>query len=62
MASGVTLTKVKGFGEHKNFYTSDLFSEHIQVDIFTEESKVEPLLDACWRSDVPASPAQESWR
>lgn len=55
---GVTLTKVKGFGEYKNFYTSDLLSDHTQVEIFTEESKVEPLLDALLevgRSDIPGS-------
>ncbi|UUZ68979.1 P-II family nitrogen regulator [Polaromonas sp. P2-4] len=55
---GVTLTKVKGFGEYKNFFTSDLLSDHTQVEIFTEESKVEPLLDALLeigRSDIPGS-------
>jgi nitrogen regulatory protein PII len=55
---GVTLTKVKGFGEYKNFFTSDLLTEHTKIEIFTEESKVEPLLEALMevgRSDIPGS-------
>ena len=55
---GITLTKVKGFGEYKNFFTRDLLSEHTKIEIFTEESKVEPLLDALLeigRSDLPGS-------
>ncbi|TBR72409.1 MAG: P-II family nitrogen regulator [Burkholderiaceae bacterium] len=43
---GITLTKVKGFGEYKNFFTSDWLSEHTKMEIFTEEAKVELLLDA----------------
>ncbi|MDO9236236.1 MAG: P-II family nitrogen regulator [Aquabacterium sp.] len=55
---GGTLTKVKGFGEYKNFYTPDLLSDHTRVEIFTEELKVEPLLDALLeigRSDIAGS-------
>ncbi|UUZ76652.1 P-II family nitrogen regulator [Polaromonas sp. P1(28)-13] len=55
---GVTLTKVKGFGEYKNFFTSDLLSEHTKIEIFTEESKVETLLNALLEtalSDVPGA-------
>ena len=55
---GITLTKVKGFGEYKNFFTSDLLSDHTKIEIFTEESKVEPLLEALLevgRSDIPGS-------
>lgn len=43
---GITLAKVKGFGEYKNFFTRDWLSEHTRVEIFAEESKVELLLDA----------------
>src|SRR5206468_11409131 len=41
---GITLTKVKGFGEYKNFFTGDWLTEHTKIEIFTEASKVEPLL------------------
>lgn len=43
---GITLTRVKGFGEYKNFFSRDLLTEHVKVEIFTEESKVDALLDA----------------
>lgn len=55
---GITLTKVKGFGEYKNFFTSDLLSDHTKIEIFTEESKVAPLLDALLEigdADIPGS-------
>lgn len=55
---GISLTKVKGFGEYKNFFTSNLLSEHIKIEIFTEESKVGPLLDALLEvgeADLPGS-------
>ena len=41
---GITLTKVKGFGEYKNFFTGDWLTEHTKIEIFTEASNVEPLL------------------
>ncbi|ABE45406.1 P-II family nitrogen regulator [Polaromonas sp. JS666] len=55
---GITLTKVKGFGEYKNFFTRDLLSEHTKIEIFTEASKLEPLLDALLEvgdADIPGS-------
>ena len=42
---GVTLTKVKGFGRYKNFFSRDWLSEHTKVEVFTEESKLDALLD-----------------
>lgn len=54
----ITLTRVKGFGEYKNFYSNDWLSEHTKIEIFAEESKVEELLDALRESavaDVPGS-------
>jgi nitrogen regulatory protein PII len=55
---GITLTKVKGFGEYKNFFTSDWLSEHTKIEIFAEESKVEPLLGIfleAAHSDIPGA-------
>lgn len=42
---GISLTKVKGFGAYKNFFSRDWLSEYTKVEIFTEESKVDALLD-----------------
>ncbi len=55
---GITLTKVMGFGEYKNFFTSDWLSEHTKMEIFTEEAKVERLLNALLEaahSDAPGA-------
>lgn len=55
---GITLTKVRGFGEYKNFYARDWLSDHTKVEIFAEESKVDGLLDALAASaasDLPGS-------
>jgi len=55
---GITLTRVKGFGEYKNFFTGDWLTEHTKIEIFAEESKVEGLLDALSEAagfDTPGS-------
>ena len=31
---GISVTKVKGFGEYANFFSSDLLCEHIRVEVF----------------------------
>jgi nitrogen regulatory protein P-II 1 len=43
---GVTLSKVKGFGEYKNFFTGDWLSDHTKVEIFVEDSKTDDLVSA----------------
>jgi nitrogen regulatory protein PII len=55
---GLTLTKVKGFGEYKNFFTSDWLSNHMKVEILTEETRVQELLDVVQKvagSDLPGT-------
>jgi nitrogen regulatory protein PII len=55
---GMTLTKVKGFGEYKNFFSRDLLSEHTKLEVFVEESHLEGLLNALLEvagSDVPGA-------
>jgi len=55
---GMTLTRVKGFGEYKNFFTSDWLSDHTKIEIFVEESRLEGLLGALLEaahSDVPGA-------
>ena len=41
---GITLSRVKGFGEYKNFFSRDWVTEHTKVEIFVPAEKVEPLL------------------
>lgn len=55
---GITLTKVKGFGEYRNYFAEDLLSEHVKVEIFAEDSKVQVLLGALLElgeNDIPGA-------
>ena len=55
---GMSLTKVKGFGEYKNFYTSDWLSDHMKIEVFAEESRLEGILRAMLQagcSDAPGA-------
>ena len=55
---GITLTKVRGFGEYKNFFSNDWLSDHIKIEIFAEESALDRLLAAVLQtgqSDVPGA-------
>lgn len=55
---GITLTKVRGFGEYKNFFTNDLLTDYTKVELFTESSRVQAVLDALVElshADIPGS-------
>lgn len=55
---GITVTKVMGFGEYADFFSSDHLTEHIKVEIFVEESKAEAITNAIMdaaHSDVPGA-------
>lgn len=43
---GLTVTKVKGIGEHANFFSRDWLTDHAKVEIFTEEARVEVITSA----------------
>lgn len=55
---GMTVTKVMGYGEYTDYYSKNHLTEHLKVEIFVEESKVEVLtnviLDVA-HSDVPGA-------
>ncbi len=43
---GVSVTKVKGFGEYSNFFESDWMCTHTQVDVFIAEHRGEETAQA----------------
>jgi len=43
---GMTVTEVRGFGEHANFYQRDLLVRNIRVDIYTGADKAENIIDS----------------
>jgi len=42
---GITVTRVKGFGEGANFLTRDWMSAYACIDIFTDVAQVEQIVD-----------------
>ncbi|ODV09287.1 MAG: transcriptional regulator [Rubrivivax sp. SCN 70-15] len=42
---GITLTRVKGFGNYKNFFSGDWLTEHTKAELFVDESQLGALLD-----------------
>ncbi len=57
-APGLTATRVKGYGEYRNFFSSDLTSVHTKIEIFAEEESVERIVNAIFevaQSSVPGA-------
>lgn len=55
---GMTVTKVKGCGEYTDFFSKNHLTEHIKIEIFIEESRLEALTNAIMdvaHSDVPGA-------
>lgn len=52
---GLTVSKVKGYGEYKDFFSISQLTQHMRVEIFVDESKAETVANAIMevaRSDV----------
>ncbi len=43
---GVSVTKVKGFGEYANFYQPDWLSTHVRIEVFTSKLKADAIAEA----------------
>jgi nitrogen regulatory protein P-II 1 len=41
---GVTVCKVKGFGEHPNYFSDDWTTDHIKIEVFTQAANVDALI------------------
>ena len=55
---GMTVSKVKGFGEYVDFLAKSHLTEHIKIEIFIEESRLEALTTGIMdiaHSDVPGA-------
>ncbi|MEO7850897.1 MAG: P-II family nitrogen regulator [Rubrivivax sp.] len=53
---GITLSRVKGFGETRNFFSADRLTEHTKLEVFVEESQVDALLSALRDTALPGVP------
>lgn len=45
---GISVTKVKGYGEYANFYSHDwmVSVSHVRIEIFTEKARVNSIVNA----------------
>lgn len=44
--SGVCVTKVKGFGEHKDFFKPDWLCSHVRLEVFIDADHAETIAEA----------------
>lgn len=43
---GMTIDKVRGFGEHANYFASDLMKSNIRVVVYASEERAAAVIDA----------------
>ncbi len=43
---GVSVTKIKGYGEYKNFYSHDWMMSHLKLEIFIDAPRAELIAEA----------------
>ncbi|NPT58053.1 P-II family nitrogen regulator [Paraburkholderia elongata] len=43
---GVTITRVRGFGSHPNYFADDWTTEHVKIEIFAQAENVDALVKA----------------
>lgn len=43
---GVSVTRVKGYGEYVDLYARDWMTEHARIEIFTHASQVQRIVEA----------------
>jgi nitrogen regulatory protein PII len=53
---GITLSRVKGFGETRNFFSADWLTEHTKLEVFVEDSQLEALLAVLRETALPGVP------
>ncbi len=60
---GLSISKVKGYGEYANLYSNDWLVTHARIEIFTEASKAEEIAEAImeagtldWKAMAVVSP------
>jgi len=43
---GLSVTKVRGYGEYANFYQQDWLCTHVRIEVFTSRLKAEEIAEA----------------
>ena len=69
--SGVSVSRVKGYGEYADFFTSDWMSTHVRIEVITAADRAEAIVDCILeaassgtRGDgiVTLTPIESVWR
>jgi len=47
---GISVTKVKGYGEYADFYSGDWMVNHSRIEIFTDETQADLIAQAIMNS------------
>lgn len=47
---GITVTKVKGYGEYANFFSQDWLVSHVRIEIFHDASRAQEIAEAIMES------------
>ena len=42
---GISVSTVKGYGEYKNFFNHDWMVDHVRIEIFTTQTKVDRIVN-----------------
>lgn len=53
---GITVSKVKGYGEYQDFFTRDWMVENVRLDIFTRKDKVEAIVAVLMKAAHTGTP------
>jgi nitrogen regulatory protein P-II 1 len=43
---GISVSKVKGYGEYRDFYERDWMSNHVRIEIFVRQSRARAIAEA----------------
>lgn len=59
---GISVTRVKGYGEYANFYTNDWMTPHARVEIFISARRADEIAQPSWKPPAPVRRATALWR
>lgn len=47
---GVSVSRVKGFGEYASLFTGDWLCEHVRIELYAAGNEVDPIVEAIMES------------
>jgi nitrogen regulatory protein P-II 1 len=53
---GISVSKVKGYGEYRNFFASDWMSEEARLEIFASSGQADAVVEAITQAGCTGAP------